>query len=286
MAITNTGEAEIKHSCFYECSITHERFAPKTHRFAVKAFLFAIDLDEVELLFNKLPGFGPQWWQPYRWVDADWMPAGLIDSHNNDLSLRTVKERVCAFLNQDGLDVSGGRVMWVGQPRVFGFGYNPASFFVCWDSKENPLAALLLVDNTFRELKPYIIPANKVNSAETMFSDVLTKHFYVSPFLNLDDEFNCSISLPEGYFSAKISTQRDETTLLKASLLGQRKPISETTLFRLSIKYPLFPQFTMLAIHCHAALLFLKGIPFHLKQANEGLQRGFLSWRNRLSVDP
>lgn len=251
----------IEHSCLYQCHIAHTRSTPKRHHFFIQAFWFAIDLDELPAISNTIAGFGRQWWQPYAWKDSDHMPFAEGE---------TAKARVINYLNHQGIENTIDRVVFIGQPRVLGYSYNPASFYLCWDDTNQPVAALLLVDNTFRELKAYTLP---YCDKSKRFSAQQPKDFYVSPFLNIDDVFESVVSLPDGQLTIEINTVRDQQTLLHSRVTGQRIPLTSKNVWRLTCWFPFYPQLTMLAIHWQALQLWRKGIAFHNKEDNPQAQR-------------
>lgn len=61
-------------SCFYECHMTHARFAPQSHRFAYRMFLFAIDLDELPKVHRRLGLFSFNRPNLYSFRDGDYLP--------------------------------------------------------------------------------------------------------------------------------------------------------------------------------------------------------------------
>src|SRR5881394_2161031 len=122
-------------SNLYECRVMHARFAPRSHRFLYRIFLFAIDLDELEQLPRSLALFSVNRANVYRFDDRDYLPthenlhngAGGPKPHAPPAT-NPLKTRVLAFLAVRGLDLAGGRVVLVTLPRVFGYGFNPVSF--------------------------------------------------------------------------------------------------------------------------------------------------------------
>ena len=41
-------------SALYECTVLHERFAPRRHAFSYRLFYLALDLDEIPVLARRL----------------------------------------------------------------------------------------------------------------------------------------------------------------------------------------------------------------------------------------
>src|SRR4051812_8203548 len=141
----------------------HARFAPRAHDFLYRIFLFAIDLDELDTLPAQVALLSVGRRNVYSFREADFLPTG--EKPHNSGSARpaipdaspSLKARVTAFAKLHGVDVEGGRIVLVTLPRVFGYLFNPVSFYFCYDRSGAPAAAIAEVTNTFREMKPYFI---------------------------------------------------------------------------------------------------------------------------------
>ena len=167
-------------SCLYECSVMHARFSPRPHRFLYRIFLFAIDLDELPLLHRTLALFSFGRRNLYSFRDGDYLPTGEALHHpplppatsaapppQRTSETGNLKARVLAHLaaSSPTLDLTGARVVLVTLPRVFGYLFNPVSFYFCYDRTGTPVAALSEVTNTFKEMKPYVLgPATRTNA--------------------------------------------------------------------------------------------------------------------------
>ena len=116
----------------------HARFSPRAHRFNYRLFLFALDLDELETLADRLRLFSLNRRTPYRFNQVYYLPT-QEPAHNaspaNPLSAvqnpQSLKARVIAYLASHGIDLADGRVMLVTLPRVLGYNFNPVSFYFC-----------------------------------------------------------------------------------------------------------------------------------------------------------
>ena len=184
-------------SCLYECSVLHARFSPRQHRFVYRIFLFAIDLDELTELHRRLPLFSVARRNLYSFRDRDYLPTteplhnaptgsaggppAISPTESPPLATpENLKSRVLAHLSTHtpGLDLTGARVVLVTLPRIFGYLFNPVSFYFCYDRHGAPLAALAEVTNTFKEMKPYVLgPATRLPaplSPTTSTSDLPT----------------------------------------------------------------------------------------------------------------
>jgi hypothetical protein len=272
-------------SCLYECRILHARFAPRAHRFDYRIFLFAIDLDELESLPRRLALFSVNRRNIYSFRDADFLPVGEplhVGSAGVPPAPTTpaggtpafpLKPRVIAFAASHGVDVTGGRIVLVTLPRVFGYLFNPVSFYFCYDRHGAPAAAIAEVTNTFREVKPYFLGPDTQRAAAGEFRIRVPKHFYVSPYSDVDVAFDFTLRSPGGRLAIQIDDYIGETRTLTSVLTGNRRELTSASLAWCTLKYPLITLRTIALIHWHALRLWWKRVPWFAKAARPEDQR-------------
>lgn len=246
-------------SCLYECSVMHRRLKPKVHEFVYRIFLFALDLDElpaasakVRLLTHNRRGLYSFW-----------------DQDHFRLTDGSARENAEVFLRSNGIEEKPARILLLTNARVLGYTFNPISIWFCFRADGSPLAAIAEVGNTFRELKPYLVPFQN-----GVFHLRAPKHFYVSPFSGLDLEFDFRFDPPGERLNVHIDDYEGPERTLLSVLTGKRCALTSGNLLRFTIKYPLITLKVITLIHWHALLLWAKRIPFHRKEAHPDKQRG------------
>ena len=251
-------------SCLYECKVMHHRLHPKEHRFDYQLFYLALDLDEIDQVAKQVHGLSRNRWNLYEFRDRDHLTLPGINGG-------TVKEHVLAWIAQQGMILPPEtRITLVTLPRVLGYIFNPVSFYFCEDAAGQTQCAVVQVGNTFREMKPYFI---REPERPGFFHLVTPKHFYVSPFSELDLFFDFKVNVPDAHLDIHINDRKGEDLVLLSALTGKRQELTTARLAWLTLKFPIVTLKVIFLIHWQALRLWWKGLPFHRKSANKDLQR-------------
>ncbi len=269
-----------RRSCLYECSVAHERLEPVAHRFVYRIFYVLLDLDELEALDRRLSLFSVNRANVTSLRERDFLPIA-VPAHNGPGPLGAVpggdapslKGRALALWKAHGIDPGpGARVLLLTLPRVLGYQFNPVSFYFCVDATGAPRGAIAEVTNTFREVKPYVVPLSAAADGD-FFHLRVPKDFYVSPFSGLGLEFDFNLRLPGKNLGIAIDDYQGGRRVLRSTLAGAQAPLTDGRLAAFLLKYPLITLTVIALIHWQSLLLRLKRVPFIRKAANPGLQR-------------
>ena len=278
-------------SCLYECEVMHARFSPRRHRFAYRIVLFALDLDELPDLPRRTGLFGHNRRHLYALHDRDFLPVDELRHPSGPAAPAAaagaapgLKARVAAYLRNHGIELGDGSVLLVTLPRIAGYLFNPVSFYFCRDRDGRPLCAIAEVTNTFREMKPFFVPADPADAARGVFRLRVPKQFYVSPYSDVDVAFDFHLRLPGDQLAIRIDDYVGEERTLTSTLAGPRRALTTGRLAWFTLKYPLLTLRVISLIHWHALLLWAKRVPWFAKAARAADQRDL--YRPHSSLKP
>jgi DUF1365 family protein len=251
-------------SCFYECDVFHRRLRPKHHEFLYRVFYFYLDLAELDEATRKLKIFGLNRPNIYTLRDSD--------HFQYREEVRPIADNVREFLDRSGYPLEpGGSIRLLCFPRMLGYVFNPISIYFCFNADGSPHASVVEVGNTFRELKPYLVPRS--TGGPCAFEARVPKHYYVSPFSPVDLDFRFRLHLPDEKLRVLIDDYDAEGKVLVSVLTGQRRELTLANLAKFTAKFPFITLKVIGLIHWQAFRLWLKRVPFFWKEARPEDQR-------------
>jgi uncharacterized protein len=259
-----------------ECSVMHHRFTPKRHRFVYRIFMIALDLDELGTVSRRARLLGINRGGLFSIRERDYLPVNERAFNSSGVEEPGVpggslKARVAAFLRERGVEEEPARIELITMPRVAGYRFNPISFYFCRDAAARPLAAIAEVTNTFGEVKPYLLERKTWDGGA--FRMRVPKHFYVSPFSDVDVEFEFILRPAGERLAVQIDDHAGGERTLTSVLKGRARPLNDRTLLLFAAKYPLLTLKVIAAIHWHALRLYLKRVPWFPKAGRADKQR-------------
>ena len=222
--------------------------------------MFMLDLDELDSLPGKLLLMSRNRFNIYSYRDADHFTQGKL----------TPRENVEAFLYSNGVKEPVGSISLLTHLRTWGHAFNPVSFYFVEDKENEPLCLVPEVANTFNEQKLYLLKSDKL--AGDSYKDTQDKHFYISPFSDLDTRLHFNVKTPGENVSVSINESDTEGAYFFSFLVGQKKDLSNFNLLKYTLLFPFITLSIVWGIHWQALKLFLKKIPVRAKSSSPELQ--------------
>ena len=235
-------------TCIYKGNVSHRRFKPIKHYFSYRTFSILFDLDELENLQKRISLFSFNKFNLFSFYNKDhgsrdgsnlidWVKKNL---KNSDLNFKISKIKLLCF------------------PRIFGYVFNPLSIFYCYDEK-NLRAILYEVKNTFDEQHTYIF---LVDQNSKIISQHCNKKFYVSPFIEMESEYNFRLTEPGEKLRVYIKQTDKKDKILIACQTGKKQIMSTKQLVINFILHPMMTFKIIIGIHFEALKLWKKGAIF------------------------
>jgi len=236
-------------AALYFGEVMHARLKPMGHRFSYRVMSLLIDLDRLEEADRRSPLFGINRAALYSFHEAD-------HGERDGSSLRAyVRQRAA----EQGVDLSGGKVLLLCYPRLLGYTFNPLSVYFCY-SPDGRLALIVYeVRNTFGDIHSYVLPVRPGELSATGLRQAQDKLFYVSPFVEMAMRYHFRLTLPGEQVRLRILETDREGPLLSATFSGRRAALTTSALLRSFVALPLVTLKIMAAIHWEALRLWLKG---------------------------
>lgn len=150
------------------------------------------------------------------------------------------------------------RLELLTQPKIFGAGFNPVSFWFCYDDQDQLRSVIAEVNNTFGDRHSYLCATPEFDpiSAETELK--AEKIFHVSPFQKIAGEYRFRFHLDADRIRIRIDHRNGKEGVI-ATLNTARQPLTSGALLRAALRRPLTPIRTLGLIYWQALRLKLKG---------------------------
>lgn len=246
-----TTSGALRSAC-YVGAVTHSRVSGPRHAFAYPVYMHLVDLDELAVSDRRLRLFGTARHRVVRFDGRDHFDG----SGDVGAALRRV-------VSQAGEPWPGGRVEVLTHCRLFGFVFNPVSFWFCYDPSGALALVVCEVNNTFGDRHPYVLAVRAATRVgETRYRWSSKKLMHVSPFFPLDGSYTWDLEVPGPQARLRVDVTLRGERQFAASFLADRHPLTDGTIARLLVTYPAMTLKVVAAIHWEALKLRIKGAPF------------------------
>ena len=218
-----------------------------------------LDLDELPHLFDRF-----WFWSANRFNLAWFRRADHFGDDCQPLA-EAVRERL---YQHTGVRAEGP-IRLLTHCRYFGFGFNPVSFYYCYDEQDTRVENIIAeVNNTpWGEQYCYVltdtddVATPDGNGQHKRYKPV--KDFHVSPFMSMDMRYDWRFNQPDQRLTVHMQNFTEFDKLFDATLDLEQRPITSLNMARVLVQYPVVTMKVVAAIYYQALRLVLKRIPFY-----------------------
>ena len=231
--------------------IFHKRLRPKIHEFRYNNLYVSVPIRSYSRTENKGNVF-------FGLNRCSFLTINDIDHGDGKPLIEWIENILLKFkLKVDG-------EIWLSTfPKVLRLGFKPVSFWFCENKKNQIVAVVVEVNNTFKQREIYVLSPKKdehyIANGQTLASN---KKFYVSPFIEISGTYNFRFfrGKPQKKETSRIELIDEDGPLFISSVSGE-KLNTDSLVGKVSLVYFLFlPLLTLVRINWQALKLWLKGI--------------------------
>lgn len=233
----------------YRTTIRHARTERTPHRFHYQHVMWLVDLADMP----SPPRRGRRF-----------LPHFAARDHVGDPAA-SIRSNVDAYLTEHGIDLAGGRILMLTNPRALGYAFNPITVFWCYGRDGRLRTVVAEVHNTFGQRTCYLVDGGRP------MHEGIDKALYVSPFFEIDGTYDMRFSEPDEQLDIAIIYRRGIPSVpaFTATLHGTRGPVPRSFTWA-ALRRPWSSYRVIGLIHWQALQLWRKRIPVVPRRTEKG----------------
>jgi len=241
--------------------VVHARSRPVAHRFTYPVFCLRVRVDQAADVDGQSSWlFGVNRRRPVAFHFAD----------HGDRCGGNPMDWLRSRLDIAGIRMDVGAVWLQSFPRVFGYVFNPVSFWYVHDADGVLRVLVAEVNNTFGERHQYVLRAPDGGAIHDGDALQTTKEFHVSPFCRVVGVYRFRVHEQGDTHRVAIDYFDDAalpTPLLHTAIQSVATPLTTAALLRALLAMPFMTLGVVARIHLQALRLFLRKVPYQRKPA-------------------
>lgn len=242
------------HSCLYYGHVQHRRLTPAEHAFRYGLYLAYLDLEELPELLSGGHGLYRARFAPASFRRADHLgdPAVPLADAVRDL----VEERTGRR--------PAGPIRLLTLLRNWGYYFCPLCLYYCFDPAGQAVDCMVgEVSNTpWLQKHWYVLHEGNRTGEPGQLRFCHPKGFHVSPFMDMDMQYEWRLGEPGSRLSVAIVNTRGGERLFDVSLALHRREWTRRSMLRTLTRYPWMTARVVQAIYWQALWLWRKKTPY------------------------
>lgn len=247
------------HSALYIGQLRHRRFAPRPHQFSYRLFMMYVDLAELDEVFRH------RWLWSARRPALAWLRRA---DYLGDASL-PLDTAVRAYVATHTGRRPAGPVRMLTHLRYFGIGFNPVTFYYCFDAADTRVETIVaeITNTPWNERHAYVLtdPLPGVDTRVLRYR--FSKEFHVSPFMPMNMDYDWRFVTPAKSLSVNMQNFQHGERVFDATLALSRHEIGAGALARALLAFPFMTARVLAGIYTQALKLWWKRVPVHTHPA-------------------
>ncbi len=259
--------------------LLHTRTGAVRNKFTYPVFALLVDLDELPTLTRRIPFFSYNRFNVVSIEDRDHR-VGDARTFGGDPRFaahftagprpvrpfapraeEALKPRLRRYLAEHG-HAPPAKIYLLTNPRVFGYVFNPVTFYYCYASDGALTCVVAEVNNTYGDQHPYLLDAaNALPARAGEARYAADKRFYVSPFIGPEARYEFTFSPLAEKMAVQIDEYQAGKKFFTARLWGTRQPLTARHLLATLLRYPLLTLQVIALIHWQALKLIWQKVP-------------------------
>ncbi len=230
--------------------VQHRREKPTKNAFAYNVFYVSVPIEK-----KTNPGVRLFSWNRFNVLSVSARDHGRRDGSSLYAWIHESFRKVGVDIREDDL------VELITHPRIFGYVFNPISFWVLRNAENLVKAVLCEVNNTFGDDHNYILARSGGATITARDRFRAEKKLFVSPFTPMEGHYIFNLSIEENHFGVTIVYYTGEEVTLSTHMGGKYIPMQNRTILRMFLTHPLMTCMVVGRIHWQAIKLFFKRVP-------------------------